>query len=168
MPVIQRLSSPSEQDLLDLGELLRDAVASGASVNFIRVPSVQSAREWWQAALQEAGNLLFVARAASGQIIGCVRLMPEPQENAPHRAQVGKLLVHSWAQGQGVATALMEHLEKAAAAMGCTLLILDTETGSYAEDFYRKRGWVEFGRLEGHTVNPSGEISATTYFFKNV
>ena len=60
----------------------------------------------------------------------------------------------------------MQTLEAKAADIGRTLLLLDTETGSYAESFYRQRGWIEFGVVPGHTVDTRGEMSATTYFMK--
>lgn len=167
MHTIEQLSQPTARDFAELGALLVDAVAGGASVNFVQTPSLAQATQWWRTALDNDADLLFVARA-EGQIIGCVRLMPAPQPNGWHRAEVGKLLVRSDARRQGVATALMEALEVQAAAMGRTLLMLDTETGSDAEDFYRRCGWIEFGQLPAHTYDQRGELSGTTFFAKQL
>jgi GNAT superfamily N-acetyltransferase len=168
MHSVEELPAPSAHDLRELGELLVDSVAGGASVNFIDVPTLESAQEWWRAATSDADNYLFVARSHNGRIIGCVRLMPAPQPNGVHRADVGKLLVHSEFRNRGVASDLMTVLEKSALAMGRTLLVLDTETGSPAESFYRSHGWVQFGHLADHSFSTKGTLSSTTYFAKRL
>lgn len=168
MYAIEELSKPTSTDIRELAELLIDSVANGASVNFVEVPTLTFAEDWWRVATTDPLNQLFVARNELGRIVGCVRLMPAPQLNGPHRAEVGKLLVHSEFRKRGVAGDLMSTLEIAARNVGRTLLILDTETGSAAESFYRNRGWFEFGRLEGHTVDTAGKLSGTTFFAKNL
>ena len=150
MDHVQRLAHLSDEDFTALGALLVDAVEHGASVNFVTPPTPDAATQWWRDATRETGTHLFVSRDARGRIVGCVRLMQAHQPNGTHRAEVGKLLVHSGAQRQGRATALMAAVEALAAELGITLLILDTETGSYAERFYERHGWTAFGVLPNH------------------
>ena len=166
--MLQWLAAPNASDFDDLASLLVDAVENGASVNWVVPPSQAEAVGWWRAAAAETGTELLVHRDQAGRIVGCVRLMPARQPNGHHRAEVGKLLVHSEARGQGIATKLMAELEAHARSRGLTLLHLDTETGSYAQGFYQRRGWIEFGILPNHTVSPAGELSATTFFYKTL
>lgn len=165
---IEELPFPSERDLAELGALLVDSVASGASVNFIAVPTLEAATQWWRDALVNPANFLMVARDSTGRIVGCVRLMPAAELNGHHRAEIGKLLVHRVMRGRGIASAMMVAVEQLALRLDRTLLLLDTETGSYAEGFYRNRGWIEYGQLPDHTYDQRGELSATTYFVKRL
>lgn len=165
---VVELPQPSEQDFRWLAEVLVDSVASGASVNFIAVPSVLEAERWWRDALSNEANHLIVARNEDDRIVGCVRLMPAPEPNGHHRAEIGKLLVHRDARAQGIATAMMLAVEGLALRLQRTVLLLDTETGSYAESFYRSRGWIEYGQLPDHTYDQRGELSGTTYFVKRL
>ena len=64
----------------------------------------------------------------------------ESRPNGHHRAEVRKLLVHRRARGRGLGTALMQRAEQDALALGRTLLLLDTETGSAAETLYLSSG----------------------------
>ena len=165
---VVELPRPSEQDFRWLAELLVDSVADGASVNFIAVPSVVEAERWWRDALSNDANHLLVARNEHDRIVGCVRLMPAPEPNGHHRAEIGKLLVHRDARTQGIATAMMHAVEELALRLKRTLLLLDTETGSYAEGFYRNRGWIEYGQLPDHTFDQRNELSGTTFFTKRL
>lgn len=168
MAGLEWIKSPTELDFAQLGALLTDAVQQGASVNFIEPPNAATAQAWWKRAAFEDGTELLVWREPDDCIRGCVRLMRATQPNGLHRADVGKLLVHSGFQRRGIASALMNELESHAHVIGITLLILDTETDSYADGFYRRHGWVPFGTVPGHSVTPAGELTATTYFFKQL
>jgi GNAT superfamily N-acetyltransferase len=76
------------------------------------------------------------------------------------------LMVHPAARGHGFATRLLETAEAHAAAQGRTLLSLDTETGSAAEQLYRRRGWIPVARVAGWALTPSGVLAATTFMTK--
>ncbi len=110
-----------------------------------------------------------MARTALGEPpVGVVQLHAATLPNGAHRATVAKLLVHRSARGKGVATALMDRLERAALAQGRWLLQLDTETGSAAETLYRRQGWLVLGVLDRHAVRPGGDLSSTTFLFKEL
>lgn len=47
----------------------------------------------------------------------------------------------------------------------------DAETGSPAEEIYRKFGFVEVGKIPGYGIspnNPSGEFRDETFFYKQL
>ncbi|OSC75446.1 GNAT family N-acetyltransferase, partial [Streptomyces sp. BF-3] len=55
-----------------------------------------------------------------------------------------------------------------AATEGITLLVLDTETGSLAEQVYCKAGWKEVGSVPGYAADPAGSLKPTTFYYKEL
>jgi GNAT superfamily N-acetyltransferase len=162
---VERVAAGYE-DIAGLAELLLDSVASGASVGFLADLSPVEASVWWRTALTQGGGITWVARDDDGTIVGCVRLLPAQYPNSAHRAEVSKLLVHSKFRQQGIAGALLQVLEKHARESGRLLLMLDTETGSTAEEVYRRWGWQEYGVIEHHAATPDGDLKSSTFFIK--
>lgn len=153
-----------------LAGLLVDAVAHGASVNFMAGFADAEAGAFWRAQLPEiatGGRRLLVAEDA-GRLAGCVVLTFAPQPNAPHRGEVTKMLVHSAQRRRGIGRALLGAAEAAARAAGRTLLLLDTEAGSAGEALYRACGWCWVGAIPGHALRPDGTPAATSVFYKLV
>jgi GNAT superfamily N-acetyltransferase len=103
-----------------------------------------------------------------GPAVGVVQLHPAKLPNGAHRADVAKLLVRRSARGRGVATALMQHLEREALAQGRWLLLLDTETGSAAQALYERSGWRVVGVVQDHAVQPGGQLAPTTFLVKRL
>jgi GNAT superfamily N-acetyltransferase len=64
------------------------------------------------------------------------------------------MLVHRSARRLGVGARLMKQLEVEARALGRTLLILDTETGSDAEQLYAHMGWIKVGVIPDYAMRP--------------
>ncbi|MFI5841972.1 GNAT family N-acetyltransferase [Catenuloplanes sp. NPDC051500] len=151
----------------DLAEVLLECVLGGASVGFTLPFAVEDARAYWRRALQDPEARTWVARE-DGRILGVVRLLPAAQPNAPHRAEVAKLLVHPDGRGRGLGGALLVAAEEGARALGRTLLVLDTESGSVAEGLYARRGWTRVGEIPEFALTPAGERVATTIFRKHV
>jgi GNAT superfamily N-acetyltransferase len=153
-----------------LSEILRDCVAGGASVNFLRPLPPEAAHAFWEGVAAEVAagrRLLFLAEDAAGPA-GTVQLVPAPQPNQPHRAEVAKLLVHRRARRAGQGAALMEAAEGAALAAGRTLLTLDTEAEGAAERLYRRLGWTPFGTVPGYALTPDGRPWPARFFYKNL
>lgn len=150
-------ASPTEADLAALGELLADAVDSGAAVSFVAPLSVDEATAWWREHLGQAHprGALLVARDDEG-IAGCVELVPAWAPNQPQRGEVVKLIVHRRARGRGLGDTLMEGVEGAAREAGLTLLTLDAKRGEAAERLYRRRGWTHVGTIPDFAVDPDG------------
>ena len=154
----------------ELGEVLADAVDSGASVNFVRPFSPAEAAAWWAGRAGEVtrGDFRPVVARIDGAIVGCAVLIPSRKQNSPHRADVVKVLVHRRARRRGIASGLMVAIEDLALADGRWLLLLDTTTGSDADRMYRRLGWSPFGEVPNHALTAAGDLSDTTYFFKDL
>ena len=157
----------STSDLDELGTLLCDAVASGASVSFLSPLSHERARGFWHNVLEHAHAraVTLVARDERG-LVGCVQLAPAGTQNQPHRAEVCKLLVHRRARRRGVGRALMTELEKWAVLEGFTLLTLDTKRGDAGEQLYQTLGWQRAGIIPGFALDPEGTPCDTVLFYK--
>ena len=151
-----------------LADLLIDCVDGGASVGFLTPLARAHAEQWWGQMLGSDGIRTWVAVDEDRSVVGCVLLSLASPDNARHRAEVRKLLVRRSARGRGVASRLMDRVEEDAAALGRTLLLLDTETGSSAETLYRNRGWVPFGVVPDHARRPDGQLADTTFMLKTL
>jgi GNAT superfamily N-acetyltransferase len=103
-----------------------------------------------------------------GRIVGSTLLIRAPQANAPHRAEIAKVLVHRDARRRGLGRALMLAAEARARADGRWLLFLDTVTGSPADRFYRSLGWHEAGPIPNFALDPDGGLMSATYFWKDL
>ncbi|BCW88799.1 Acetyltransferase [Alphaproteobacteria bacterium SO-S41] len=168
-----RLLKPEETEArrAALIDILVDSVTHGASVNFVLPMSAEKAAAWWDGALAghaRGERLIFVAEA-DGRVDGTVQLIPAPQENQPHRADLSKMLVHSRARHQGLGAALMQAAEAEARRIGRTLLTLDTETGSDGERLYTRLGWTKFGEVPGFALTADGNTrQAASFFYKTL
>lgn len=156
----------------DLAALLVDAVAGGASVNFLAGLERPEAEAWWVARADAVANgevsPLVAREPGTGRIVGCTLLVRAQQPNGPHRAEVAKVLVHRGARRLGLARALMAAAEEVARRDSRWLLHLDTQTGSDAEAMYRALGWQELGVMPGHSLSTDGVPTAATYFWKDL
>jgi GNAT superfamily N-acetyltransferase len=159
----------SASDLDELGELLCDAVASGASVSFLPPLTLDRSRAYWHDVLERAHqrSVTLVARDERG-IAGSVQLHPASVQNQPHRAEVAKLLVHRRARRRGIGRALMLEVEKWAALGGYRLLCLDTKQGDAAERLYESIGWQRAGMIPGYALDAEGTPCATVLFYKEL
>lgn len=158
-----------------LADLLVDAVEGGASVNFLAGLGHAEAARWWSARVEDvrAGTITpFVARsettAAGRSISGSTLLIRSRNPNAPHRAEIAKVLVHRSARRLGVGRTLMEAAERRARAEGRWLLLLDTQVGTGADDFYRALGWRELGTMPDHSLRTDGVLAPTVFFWKDL
>ena len=161
-----------EAAIPSLAALIVDAVEGGASVNFMAGVSEADAAQWWQARIPDVADgtiTVFVAKEpATNTIVGSTILIRSRNTNAPHRAEIGKVLVHRSLRRRGLGRALMEAAEARARADGRWLLILDTEAGSAADTFYRSLGWQVLGTMPNHAYRSDGQLAPTTYFWKDL
>ena len=154
----------------ELVDLLQDAVAHGASVNFLAGLTASDARSFWSevAVGVESGRQVLLVAERDGTIVGTAILTPAPQPNQPHRADVGKMLVHSSARRLGLGSALLVAIEQLADRQGRTLLMLDTEKGSAGEHLYTASGWTKYGEVPGHAQQTDGTPQPTSFFYKRL
>jgi GNAT superfamily N-acetyltransferase len=170
--VVRRVPEPAPDHVVaGLARVLVDCVDGGASVGFMAGFGQADAKAWFRQLLADPEVITWYSTAdasTDAAVDGTVSLRLSPYPNSPHRAEVSKLLVARDARRLGRARELMAALEDEAKALGRTLLMLDTESGSGAEQLYRGEGWVEYGRLEDHAAAPDGPLKATTFYAKTL
>jgi GNAT superfamily N-acetyltransferase len=152
-----------------LAKVLLDCVEGGASVSFMLPMEEEKALQFWRGVADSVGRgerTLIVAEDAQG-IAGTVQLITDMPDNQPHRADVAKLLVDRRARGAGIGRRLMEAVEEAARTQHRSLLVLDTANAT-AERLYERLGWQRVGAIPDYACLPSGELCATTFFFKRL
>jgi acetyltransferase len=153
-----------------LAEILVDAVAAGAGVSFMHPLSKADAENYWQNQIADVAadkTFIFVCEEEKfSKIAGTVMLQKAWAPNQPHRADVGKLLVHRDSQRQGVASALMHALEKHAIEIGLKLITFDAVAGGGAEAFYRTMGYTPVGVIPKYAYSGDGRLDDTMFFYK--
>jgi acetyltransferase len=164
-------ASPAGETLIDgFTTLLRDAIDDGASVGFLSASTEDVLRAYWTGVLAEchAGRRLALVASCLGDIAGCVQLVFATQENAPHRAEVQRLLVRRSYRRAGIGRRLMLEIERQALARGRTLLLLNTRTGDPPEMFYQTLGYKVVGRVPDFAMNPDGSMNDTTILYRRL
>ena len=150
-----------------LGEIVADAVACGAGVNFMLPFTAADGEAWWRAQAQDvaSGRRILLVGRDEGEVVGTISLNPAVAPNQPHRAELSKLLVHSADRRRGVATRLMDAAAAEARERGFTLLTLDCVAGGPEEEFYRGLGYVPLGTIPGYALSPTGEPQGATILY---
>jgi putative acetyltransferase len=88
--------------------------------------------------LERPGVTVFVGRDSSGRALGMAALVGRPDGTA----ELKRMFVHEDARGQGLASALMDALEAAAADAGVRTIQLETGPLQHAAiALYEKRGF---------------------------
>jgi len=167
---IRRLHAVDDAQIDALAEVLIDCVEGGASVSFMHPLTRDRAVAFWRHVAQGvvAGErALLVAEDAQG-LCGTVQLVLAQPENQPHRADLGKMLVHRRARRQGLGAALMRAAEAAARECGKTLLVLDAVTGGDGERLYQRLGWKMVGVIPGYALMPQGGLCSTTVLYRDL
>ena len=166
---IELLSEAQAEPLLpQLVALLQDSVHSGSSVGFLPPLTSAAAQEYWFETLNEVtqGKRLLLVSSEAGDVTGAVQLGLAAKQNGLHRAEVQKLIVHTRFRHRGIARALMGAVEAAARKAGRTLLVLDTEQGSVAEQLYEKCGYTRAGVIPEYALSADRSLITTVIFYK--
>ncbi|MBW4081497.1 GNAT family N-acetyltransferase [Paenibacillus sp. S150] len=161
---IMRLEELQPELVQQLNKLIIDVVEDGASIGFLPPMAVEEASAYWQRV--PAPGVLLWAATEKDTIAGTVQLHLVSKPNAPHRAEIAKLMVHPEHRRKGIARMLMDTAEQAAAADGRTLLVLDTREGDPSNLLYQSRGFVEAGKIPNYVVSGDGEMSATVIYYR--
>ncbi len=153
-----------------LSELLVSAVAGDASLTWLPPLDPAVARAYWKRVSSEValGKAVLLVAWLDGELVGTVQLGLDMPENAPHRAELSKLLVDPGVWRRGVGAALMRRAEQAARGIGRRLLVLDTRRGSAAEKLYRELGWTELGAIPGFELDAARQPAEAVFFWKAV
>ena len=135
---------------------------------------------WWKDCIAEVNagtRVIFIlvdqpdddeSNLRGPDVMGVVMLSMPWTETGQLRGFVEKLLVQKSFRGRGAARSLMSAVEDEAFRRGRTVLLLDTETGSPAEEVYKTLGWTEIGKVPAYSVSPSGELKGETFFYKQL
>lgn len=168
---ISRLDGPAFTAVIpDLGRILADAVAGGASVGFLLPFSPDEAAIWWRSLEDDVarGTVVIIVARLDGRVVGTAQLRLAQLPNARHRAEIAKVLVHRSVRRQGIGSALMNEIERIALAGGRTLLVLDTIADSEAEPLYVKLGWTRAAEIPRYAGMPDGELRPTVIFYRDL
>ena len=166
---VRRIATLDEALMEGLSTLLIDAVHDGASVGFLAPLTMERARGYWnQVAEALARDTALWVAEDNGKITGSVQLCSCLKENGRHRAEVQKLFVLTSYRGRGVASLLMNELERFAREAQQLLLVLDTIAGSTAESVYGHLGWQKAGEIPVYAAMPNGELRPTAYYYKRL
>jgi GNAT superfamily N-acetyltransferase len=151
-----------------LAALLVDCVADGASLTFLPPLAPAAALAFWKRVSSDValGKAVLLVAWLDGELAGTVQLMLDGPENAPHRAEVAKLMVAPAARRRGVGTALIRRVEQTARGIGRRLLFLDTRAGTAAEALYRAAGWTEACVIPGFELGPDRKPVDVAMFWK--
>jgi ribosomal protein S18 acetylase RimI-like enzyme len=125
---------------------------------------------YWQSvedALRTPYRILLVAQQGE-QVVGSVQLDLVAKPNAPHRAEVMKLMVLPAARRQGIGRTLMHAIEAQAQTNGRTTLVLDTREGDPSEQLYQSFGFIRVGAIPQYVISEDGSMSATVIYYKLV
>ncbi len=160
----------ARRHLPGLSALLVDAVAHGASVNFMAGFSLREAEEYWlkQIAGLAGGDRIWLVAEQESRLVGTVMCVFAPQPNQPFRADISKMLVHSAQRRQGIGSLLLAAIEAAALKAGKTMLVLDTGAGGAGDRLYRRSGWTAIGSIPSYAYTTDGRPEAATFFYKQL
>jgi hypothetical protein len=91
-----------------------------------------------------------------GRVVGSTLLIRSVNQNSPHRAEIGKVIVLGSHRRRGLASALMRAAEDRARAEGRWLLVLDTVTGSAPMRSTDRSAGRRPGVVPNYALNPDG------------
>jgi ribosomal protein S18 acetylase RimI-like enzyme len=156
-----------ESNLLEeLSELLIDVVEDGASIGFLPPLSKKEAFEYWQGVLKP-DVILWIVRM-NNKISGTIQLHLAMKQNATHRAEIAKLMVHPSNRRNGIARTLMTTAELRAKVEERSLLVLDTRAGDPSNYLYRSLRYIEAGSIPNYAKSANGSLHATIFFYKQI
>ena len=111
-------------------------------------------------------NVLLFGSFSSDDLLGTVQLERGHFPTSLHRAEVAKLMVAPSARRRGIASQLMDELEKRAVTIGIELLVLDTRAGEPVEILYQRRGYTRTGHVPHWMKYRDGSYKDTVFFYK--
>jgi ribosomal protein S18 acetylase RimI-like enzyme len=128
--------------------------------------SKKEAFEYWQGVLKP-DVILWIVRM-NNKISGTIQLHLAMKQNATHRAEIAKLMVHSSNRRNGIARTLMTTAERRAKVEERSLLVLDTRAGDPSNFLYRSLSYIEAGSIPNYAESANGSLHATIFFYKQI
>lgn len=162
---IKQLTSLSQYKA-QLTDLLFLCIKSGASLGFKTDVDKPQLTTYWEEINTQLKSRIFFGYFIHNTLVGCVHYTRCQKQNGSHRAEIEKLLVHPQYQRQGIASLLMQSIEREATKQGIELLVLDTQTGDKSEYFYQKIHYTKSGQIPHFVSDNNGVFFGTSYYFK--
>ena len=134
----------------------RTPSTAAPAVNFLAGVTPAEATAWWAARVDGRRGRRDHRRSwrdDGDRIVGSTLLERSRNPNSPHRAEIGKVIVHRSARRQGLGRALMEAAEERARSEGRWMLVLDTVTGSPAEALYGRSAGTTVGTMPDYALD---------------
>jgi len=161
-----------DQHLAGLAAVLNASVRAGASVSFVMPHTMEDSLAFWRDSVRPAvvdGSRAVLVALMDGTVAGTVQLDCRTPPNQPHRADVGKMLVHPDYRSRRIARRLMEALEDEARRRGRWLLTLDT-ANDHAEALYASLGYEKVGAIPAYARDPvdPDRFDATVIMYKQL
>jgi GNAT superfamily N-acetyltransferase len=96
-----------------------------------------------------AGVGIGAGDGGAGRLVAVAFIADEQFRLTEHWRTVKRVMVHPDFQGLGLGARLMAEVERVGREMGLEQLVLDCRGGTGSDDFYKKCGYYEYGRLRG-------------------
>ncbi len=159
------LRTLSRDDILHhlpaLSEILASCVNGGASVSFMLPFAPQTAITFLVTHCRQRGGrgsaLCWPPSTRRNVPSAPCNLSPVNRKTSPIERMSPNYWFTKNVRRQGIAQALMSELERIARRERKTVLVLDTATGSGAEQFYACCGWEKVGQIPRLALMPDGE-----------
>jgi GNAT superfamily N-acetyltransferase len=153
-----------------LRDLLVDVVDHGGLVHFMAPLSPDEADAFWDDALTSMarGERLMFAAFDGEWLVGTVTIILKSPPNAPHRAEIAKMMTLSTHRRRGIARALLRHAEREGLKHGKSLLTLDTAAEGGSSALYESEGFTFMGMMPGHAYRPHGGLCGTHFYYKHI
>jgi GNAT superfamily N-acetyltransferase len=153
-----------------LAEILIEAVAAGASLDFMHPLKHEDADAFWDGALGAAarGERIILGSWDGDLLVGTVSLQLHCPPNQPHRAEIAKMMTRLSHRGRGIGTALLQAAENLAVRHRRNLLVLGTARDGGASAFYEKHGYRLAGEIPDCAFRPHGTLTATMIYWKRM
>jgi len=153
-----------------LRDLLVDVVDHGGLVHFMAPLAPAEADTFWDGTLESLalGERLMFGAFDRGLLVGTVTVILKSPPNAPHRAEIAKMMTLSSHRRRGIARALLRIAEREGLKHGKTLLMLDTAAEGGSSALYEAEGFIFCGVVPDHACRPHGGLCATNFYYKQV
>lgn len=167
-PTVEHVTEPlSESDLNDLCDATDAAIKGGGGFGWVKLPSREILERYWQGVITAPTRELFVARL-DHVICGTTQLVLPPSNNEAqaHMLTLTTNFVAPWGRGHGLATTLLEEVERWAVEAGYAVINLDVrENMESAIQLYEKMGYEKLG-THPYAVKLDDEAVSSVYYYK--
>ena len=168
-PLVRPLAADPET-VDALADLLVETVAAGGSVSFLHPLDRDAAAAFWTASLAaaERGGRVVFGGFHGTTLVATLTLLLDCPPNQPHRCEFAKMMTRPSHRGHGFASALIDTAERAAAARGRTLIVLDTASEEGAAGLYERHGFTLAGEIPDYALKPHGGLTGTLIYWKRI